>query len=1552
MMTTKNYFPMLRTTPRGTAWAHARAVRSAVGRSLIIGLCAGALAAGPVTDAYAQGVGLTQLEQRATYWEQQNNPDKAAEYWEQVLRANPSNERALTSLATYYAGKGNKTRAEDYLNRLRKAHPDSPQIEGLEKAIALGPSMDRQLREARALARAGRNKDAVTKYREAFGPRPPNDNLALEYYQTLGGVPGSWTEAREGLADLAKKNPRSMRFQLAYAQHLTYNEETRREGIERLDRMRDTKEAAVSEHDALIWLNASPADKPLYERFLSRFPADDEVRKKLNGIYVAKVYSKEVKSGYEELNTEKLETADETFQKALASNANDSDALMGLGIVRLRQQKFCESRDLLAKAKSRDPEGEDRWGRALESATFYCLLHGAEKDRTDRRFADAEAKLKEAIAASPPDAGIGYTVLCYTYLDESKFCEAEVACNEAVRLQPSDYGPLRGLFTAYMGQGRVEQAVAMEKKLLADEKLSPTDKDKLRAEILRARARLAINRGNYDEGVLLLTEARGLDPESKTYPLDLAYLHMEYGRFAEARKVVDPLFVKYGDDPDVLMCGAILDYQQLRIEDSGAKFRKLEDPKLPEDVRELKAMVLFRVRINDALRGGPNADADYARSRMLELEKEAGNRIQYRIHIADAWEQLGELDRMVFVTRETLAMQNPPKRATKLAASFNFLAAGEESREEFDLVASELSQDPCVREAKCRNWADREIYEQLLLALAMRDVEEARVAGEYPRAFEIIEPFLAKYPNDSGVLSAMARLYASAGYFAESRRLYERLIKEQPTNVEYARALAELDLAQGDRAQAEKLAREMREKYPDDPRARLIAGQAYEGLGDDPRAYEEYRRGLELLGTSRRPTTRKAKFVLADLRKDTGKGAPYAGAPNEPCDGTCKENPTEACGDLREVVVVKMVKKVVKKKVIKKKVEKARIVEVVPEPKPIPMECPVPLVPATQGFARTTTRSGQSARSQSGGVTVEETTTTTTTIESSGSSSAAEKKGSWFEKSGAPGDVPGEPTGDAVEADWSELPAGAGGDVAEEPSRPAVTLDEKGENKELDRGREVFRGERRARDDREADREAERAPRGKAPSGPQREGGDPDDGTYEGYDEGSPRSRPRRKGGKPAASLGPLTPSVEADLRDGMDRIESRYPSSLGVRLQVRYRSGPSGLGTLWEVQTPVEGRVSPNFTGMFVLRAIPIYLNGLPTRIDGDRTAEGAAFGVYGIPAASNGGALPYQQGTEIDHQAAGVALELRYEYRGFWVQVGSTPLGFPVPDVTGQIGWRGGDKGVTFGVYAYRRAETQSVLSYAGRTDPILRETWGGVRQNGGALDLSYDWGGGGFFLTGTYRAYTGQNTQFNHGGEYVGGVYWKFFREGPDTVSTGLNIIGMNHRYNQRHYTWGNGGYFSPQIFIGGTIPIGWEHQKQRLRTSIGLEFGANWFKEDDQQIYPVLSPAGDNLQAEYIKRIAASQNAGANPENINKLIDPVIGAGLRTDGTFAGQKKAGFVVGLNFELEYEVSRHWYILTGLKALVAPQFNEFTGYFGFRHDFLNSRTWAKEPKSAQSSQ
>ncbi|HXU74123.1 MAG TPA: cellulose biosynthesis cyclic di-GMP-binding regulatory protein BcsB [Polyangia bacterium] len=321
-------------------------------------------------------------------------------------------------------------------------------------------------------------------------------------------------------------------------------------------------------------------------------------------------------------------------------------------------------------------------------------------------------------------------------------------------------------------------------------------------------------------------------------------------------------------------------------------------------------------------------------------------------------------------------------------------------------------------------------------------------------------------------------------------------------------------------------------------------------------------------------------------------------------------------------------------------------------------------------------------------------------------------------------------------------------------------------------------------------------------------------------------ARQELEGDEPSSDEEP--PPDEA-LRSEISALDLRYAPIAGAGVSFRFRSGDPGLSRLFEVDLPLTLQMSPGPRwGRFTALGVPVYLGGQSTDLTDPATAD--AFGTDGVNTPTT---LPLR----LSNSVWGFAMALRYEYRDLRLELGSTPIGFRVVDVVGEAGWDGHVGPWTLGLRGFRSAVTDSVLSYSGLRDPSTGIIWGGVRREGGAININFDPGDYVLHLLVSYAAFTGKHVDTNHGGAYSLSGMWRFYRRPRQTVGLGLDAFVMNYAEDLRYFSLGQGGYFSPQLFLLVGLPLTWVAQGDGWTLTAGGESGVNYYFEDASPLFPV-------------------------------------------------------------------------------------------------------------------
>jgi hypothetical protein len=176
------------------------------------------------------------------------------------------------------------------------------------------------------------------------------------------------------------------------------------------------------------------------------------------------------------------------------------------------------------------------------------------------------------------------------------------------------------------------------------------------------------------------------------------------------------------------------------------------------------------------------------------------------------------------------------------------------------------------------------------------------------------------------------------------------------------------------------------------------------------------------------------------------------------------------------------------------------------------------------------------------------------------------------------------------------------------------------------------------------------------------------------------------------------------------------------------------------------------------------------------------------------------------VDKSHSGVAFAIGSQVGDLRLDVGTTPIGFPVVNIVGGALYDGRIGGMSYSIDASRRPMVSSLLSYAGARDPNSGQVWGGVVSTGMRINVSHDRGEtyGVWALAGLYRL-TGQNVKDNHKSEAMAGGYVRFVNEENRQLAVGMNGMWWRFTENAGEYTFGHGGYYSPAKYLSLGLPV---------------------------------------------------------------------------------------------------------------------------------------------------
>ncbi|WP_432787857.1 cellulose synthase subunit BcsC-related outer membrane protein [Novosphingobium rhizosphaerae] len=329
----------------------------------------------------------------------------------------------------------------------------------------------------------------------------------------------------------------------------------------------------------------------------------------------------------------------------------------------------------------------------------------------------------------------------------------------------------------------------------------------------------------------------------------------------------------------------------------------------------------------------------------------------------------------------------------------------------------------------------------------------------------------------------------------------------------------------------------------------------------------------------------------------------------------------------------------------------------------------------------------------------------------------------------------------------------------------------------------------------------------------------------------APAASPFGDAAAPLAGGGPVDP-VMAKISGDIAQLTRESGPRIDLGTSYRERKGETGLSQLSDLRGSAE--ISTGLAGGRVrARAEAVVIDsGRPT---------GSGLARFGTNATIEAQAIVDQKASalvqaETQHQS-GLALSAGYDSSVVHADVGTTPIGMGKTQVSFHAGVTPSlGNGTQAQAWVERRPVTDSVISYAGTRDPVSGETWGQVMRLGGGAGLSVDRNGSGAYGTVAYNRYRGTNVRKNHGVEANVGGYLRVYRTEHSALTSGINVNYQSYDNPQNYFTYGHGGYFSPQSFLSVSFPVRYSLDKDQLSLRAAVTPGYQSYSQKDAALYP--------------------------------------------------------------------------------------------------------------------
>lgn len=827
-------------------------------------------APGPGTSAQ-QDPAVAALGEQIEYWRAQNRPEMAMPAIERLLAVRPHNPELLAVAAEVAGQLGRQQEAEGYLATLRRIAPSDPHIARIERQRSFSDSDRALLEEARTLAQSGRTADAVARYRTLF-PKESDipDSIIPEFYAALAST--SLSGFREAIAALERaieRSPADTRLELTLAQIQTYRETTRFTGIESLVSLSRNPAVApaarMAWRQALLWSGANGETLAALETYLKSNPSDPQIEAKLQEVRGAMPdeASQARMAGFEAMQQNQNDEAERAFTTAIEKNAQDASALAGLGILRMRQGRKAEARQLRDRAIAAAPDRADEFTRmfagldavAIRRAPVIvpsvqarrALLRGdlAQADRYARHAANGNAN--ERIQAD--------VILGQVALRRNDLTTAEVRFRSALARRPGLPEALGGLYEVLQRQNRFAEADALQQEAGFR---TPPGSSARHAYYLRDQASRAEDPA---QAMDLLRQARTVDPENPWIRLDIIRQLRDEGQDADA-ELEERQLASIGT-PDALYASALLatDQEQYgaalaRLEAVPNRVRTPDMTRLINDARQLQDIS----RLEEQARRQPVSSA---RQDLLSLAARPDPSGVLGAGVVRAFGRLGDREAAGEAARRALAAN--PRSSVDAQIRLAEALVSAQRPEDADAIANSLRSSGQLSPEQQRQLA------VVNASAAIVDSGQLSAEGHQDAAFARLQPALEDLPDNVPLNLALARVYLASGRAADAQRIAEAVLERRPGNQEALTVAADAALARRDWNRAEELLQEGRSRYPADPQIMLMDARMARARGDSHRALRSLesagvRRYTQLQAAGTGSNTSDAALLAASLR--------------------------------------------------------------------------------------------------------------------------------------------------------------------------------------------------------------------------------------------------------------------------------------------------------------------------------------------------------------------------------------------------------------------------------------------------------------------------------------------------------------------------------------------------------------------------------------------------------------------------------------------------------------------------------------------------------------
>lgn len=303
--------------------------------------------------------------------------------------------------------------------------------------------------------------------------------------------------------------------------------------------------------------------------------------------------------------------------------------------------------------------------------------------------------------------------------------------------------------------------------------------------------------------------------------------------------------------------------------------------------------------------------------------------------------------------------------------------------------------------------------------------------------------------------------------------------------------------------------------------------------------------------------------------------------------------------------------------------------------------------------------------------------------------------------------------------------------------------------------------------------------------------------------------------------------TAASSLQVEIDALEARRQAWIEMGQQALHKDATSGLSNLKGWERPVVAWIPRRYDGHYFIHLDQVSLSAGSLPVGNTDEVD---FGQWPtLPPAS------YPRDSA-DKAAHGFNLGAGFEGDHLSWDVGSIGIGFPVSNLVGGIRHSDSAGAYNYKLELSRRPLTGSLLSYAGTHDSVTGEAWGGVVATGVSGRVATDIGPYSASVSANYALLSGRHVQDNTRLQLRAAVDRDLYNRPDHLLNIGLTLSAWRFEHDLSQFTWGHGGYYSPQNYLSLALPVEWSGRRGPLTWLVRGAFSVSRSSSEASDYFP--------------------------------------------------------------------------------------------------------------------